>query len=243
MGIQGKMGIFDRRILLNDHGSRGRRCCRHRYRKLTGEVFDPDPDPDADKGGCCFYEVIKIRLNQHGFKEEGMKRLVTILSSVFFLCCMCVLPAAAADSKIGIVDIQLLQQESSQFQKVRDRLQKRADELKAKLSRESSDLAKLEDEYEKQSMMLSLDAKETKRRELEKKRRYYNYLFEEYNRELKETEMEATRAMSKQIRSVLSSIGKSGGFTIILDASAPGLLYEKGAVDITKDVIKALDRQ
>jgi outer membrane protein len=200
------------------------------------------PTPDADKGECCFYEVIKIRLNQHGFKEEGMKRLLTIFSSVFFLFCISVLPAAA-DSKIGIVDIQLLQQESSQFQKVRDQLQKRADELKAKLSRESSDLAKLEEEYEKQSMMLSLDAKETKRRELEKKKRYYNYLFEEYNRELKEAEMEATRAMSKQIRTVLSSIGKSGGFTVILDASAPGLLYEKGAVDITKDVIKALDRQ
>jgi outer membrane protein len=171
-----------------------------------------------------------------------MKRLFTVFSIMFFLFCISVFPAAAA-SKIGVVDIQLLQEESSQFQEVRDRLQKRADELKAKLSRESSDLAKLEQEYEKQSMMLSLDAKETKRREMEKKKRYYNYLFEEYNRELKETEMEATRAMSRQIRAVLADIGKSGGFTIIMDSSAPGLLYVKGAVDITKEVIKALDRQ
>jgi outer membrane protein len=151
--------------------------------------------------------------------------------------------SAAADSKIGIVDIQLLQKESSQFQQVRDRLQKRADELKAKLSRESSDLAKLEEEYEKQSMMLSLDAKETKRRELEKKKRYYNFLFEEYNRELRDAEMEATRAMTRQIRSVLEDIGKSGRFTIIMDSSSPGLLYEKGAVDVTKDVINALDKK
>jgi len=171
-----------------------------------------------------------------------MKRLFVGFSLMVFLCCLFVSPAAA-DSKIGIVDIQLLQEESAQFQQVRDRLQKTADELKAKLSRESSELAKLEQEYEKQSMMLSLDAKETKRRELEKKRRYYNYLFEEYNRELQEAEREATRAMSRQIRSVLSDIGKAGGFTIIMDSSAPGLLYEQGAVNITKEVIKALDRK
>jgi outer membrane protein len=170
-----------------------------------------------------------------------MKRVFTVFSIMFFLFFMSVFPAAA-ETKIGVVDIQILQEESAQFQKVREQLQKRADELKSKLSKESANLAKLEEEYEKQSMMLSLDAKETKRRELEKKRRHYNYLFEEYNRELKETEMEATRTMSKQIRSVLGDIGKAGGFTIIMDSSTPGLLYEKGAVDVTKEVIRALDQ-
>jgi outer membrane protein len=170
-----------------------------------------------------------------------MKRVFTVFSIMFFLFTMMAFEAAA-ESKIGLVDMQVLQEESLEFQKVREKLQKRADELKTKLSKESAKLAKLEEEYEKQSMMLSLDAKETKRMELEKQKRYYNYLFEEYNRELKETEMQATRTMSRKIREVLADIGADGGFTIIMDSGAPGLLYEKGAVDVTREVIRAIDK-
>ena len=170
-----------------------------------------------------------------------MKRLfVVFFIGVFSLIWI---SPASADSKIGIVDIQTLQEESGQFKRVRENLQKTADDLKAKLSNESAELARLEEEYQKQSMMLSLDAKETKRRELEKKKRHYNYLFEEYNRELRAAEMEATQAMSKRIRAVLEDIGSAGKFTIILDKAAPGLLYENGAVDVTAEVVKALDRQ
>jgi outer membrane protein len=171
-----------------------------------------------------------------------MKRSLIVLCSAIFMVAILTFPVSA-ESIIGIVDFEILQEESSEFMKVREQLQKKADELKAKLGKESNELAKLEEEYQKQSMMLSLDAQETKRKELDRKKRYYNYIFEEYNRELKEAEIEATRMMSKQVRSVLGDIGKAGGFTLILDKATPGLLYERGAVDITAEVIKALDRR
>jgi len=150
--------------------------------------------------------------------------------------------SAAADVKIGVVDFDVLQERSAEFQKVREMLQQKAEELKAKLTKESNALAKLEEEYQKQSMMLSLDAQESKRKELERKRRHYNYIFEEYNRELRETEADAMRTMSRQVRAVLEDLGAARGFTVIFDKEAPGLLYGGGAVDVTDEVVKALDR-
>lgn len=171
-----------------------------------------------------------------------MRRWFIVFLGVIFSISMLVMPAAA-DARIGIVDFEVLQERSAEFQKVREQLQKRADELKSKLAKENTELGKLEDEYQKQSMMLSLDAQETKRKELERKRRHYNYLFEEYNRELREAELEATRTMSRRVRSVLSDIGAAGGYTVILDKASPGLLYDQGAVDITAEVVKAMDQQ
>lgn len=170
-----------------------------------------------------------------------MKKFFIIF--LFMVFTLPLLPApASADVRIGVVDFDVLQEKSAEFQKVRDQLQKRAEELKAKLAKESNELGKLEEEYQKQSMMLSLDAQESKRKELEKKRRHYNYLFEEYNRELREAEVEATRTMARRVRSVLGDIGRAGGFTIILDRDSPGLLYDGGAVDLTGEVAKAMDK-
>lgn len=165
---------------------------------------------------------------------------------MIFLCTVFILPLlpapAFAAERIGVVDFEVLQEKSVEFQKVRDQLQKKAEELKAKLTKESNELGKLEEEYHKQSMMLSLDAQESKRKELERKRRHYNYLFEEYNRELREAELEATRTMARRVRAVLGDIGKAGGFTIILDKDSPGLLYDGGAEDITGEVARAMDK-
>lgn len=170
-----------------------------------------------------------------------MKKVFLIFLLVVFPLSFLLAPAYAA-AKIGVVDFELLQEKSAEFQKARDGLQKKAEEFKAKLKKESGELGKLEEDYQKQSMMLSLDAQESKLKELEKKRRQYNFLFEEYNRELREAELEATRAMGRRVRSILTDIGKAGGYTIILDKASPGLLYDGGAEDITAEVAKAMDR-
>ena len=122
------------------------------------------------------------------------------------------------------------------------RLQAKFNSLQAKLNAEKKDLAKLEGELEKQSLMLSLDAKEDKRRELEKKKRHYKYLYDEYTIEMKGEEMELTRRIGKEIEKIVAKIGKEKGFEIIMESRSVGLLYHNETIDITDQVIKAYDR-
>jgi len=71
--------------------------------------------------------------------------------------------------KIGVVDLQKLQKNSKAFQKASLSVKKKFDDMQQKLNDERTALAKLEEDFKKQTMMLSLDAQEDKKRELEKK--------------------------------------------------------------------------
>lgn len=151
--------------------------------------------------------------------------------------------ATGTDSlKIGVLDMKRLQQESKSFQEVREKLKKRYEMLKKKLQAEEDEILKLEEELRKQSMMLSLDAKEDKRKELDKKRRHYKYIYGEVTQEMKDAELEATRKVGREIEKVVQKIGAREGYTLILEQGAVGLIYYDDAIDITAQVTKAYDR-
>ena len=168
-----------------------------------------------------------------------MKRFVLI--TVFCIFSFTFGTSVAFAEKIGIVDIQKLQEKSKEFQKIRGQIESKAESLRAKLRTEANKLNEEEREYEKQSMMLSLDAQETKLFELEKKRRHYQFTMDEYNRELRLLETESTRIISRRLQEIVSKIGASGKYSLVLEKNAPGLIYNNPDFDITNEVIKNLD--
>ncbi len=143
--------------------------------------------------------------------------------------------------KIGVVDIQKFQKNSRAFRSTRGTLKEKFDAMQKKLDDEKKLLIKLEEEFKKQSMMLSLDAKEDKKRELDKKRRYYKYLYEDFTQEMKNTEIEATRKIGKELESIVRKIGEKEGYMLILEKRTVGLIYYGNAIDITDMVIEAYD--
>ncbi len=171
-----------------------------------------------------------------------MKRLAILIFALIVVGFSSGMALAEKGCKIGVIDMQAFQEKSVAFQKIKQKLRQKLQALQKKLDKEKQELMRLEDELRKQSMMLSLDAKETKKKELEKKRRYYKYLYEEYAHEMKDAEREAWRAVGKEIEKVVEEIGKKKGFTIILDRRTMGLIYYKDEIDITDEVVKAYDK-
>ena len=168
------------------------------------------------------------------------KLLVLIgIAAIFFFCAQ----AAWADAvKVGVLNMKTLQQNSLSFQKVRDGLKKKFDALQKKLEGEKAQIQKLQEGLQKQSMMLSLDAREDKQRELEQMTRHYNYIYGEVTQEMKDAEMDATRKVGLEIEDVVKKIAESEKYTIILEAGAVGLVYYNDAIDITDQVTKAYDK-
>jgi outer membrane protein len=147
----------------------------------------------------------------------------------------------AAPVKIGVVDMQRFQENSKTFQKIKEKLREKYESLQKKLDTEKAELLKLEEEFRKQSMMLSLDAKEDKQKELEKKRRYYKYLAEEYTQQMKDAEGEARRQVTKELEKVVEKLGRKGGYLMVLERRTIGLVYYDDAIDITDQVTRAYD--
>lgn len=166
-----------------------------------------------------------------------------------YLLCFCfafflvtdTLGAQTAATKIGVVDIQKFQKKSKGFQAVSAKLKKKFDAMQQKLDDERNALLKMEDDFKKQSMMLSLDAQEDKKRELEKKRRYYKYIFEDLSQEMKDTEQEATSDVGKELEKVVKKIADKEGYTLILEKRTLGLIFYNDAIDLTDRVVDAYD--
>lgn len=151
--------------------------------------------------------------------------------------------ARALDAnKIGVIDMQKFQQESKAFQKIRAALKMKFDSLQQKLDKEKDELQKIQEAYRKQSMMLSLDARESKQQELQKKERYYKYLYSEYTAEMHDAEAEARKKVGKAVESIVGEMGEKGGYVMIFEKQTPGLIYYKDAIDITDKVVKAYDK-
>lgn len=170
-----------------------------------------------------------------------MKRCTVVFFTVF---CMCLSTVAFAKNtgKIGVVNMQQFQERSESFKKVRSDLTKKFEGLQQNLDKEKAELAKVEAEFKKQGMMLSLDAKEGKQKELGKKRRHYKYLYDEYTQEMKEAELEARKKVGKEVEKIVGTMGEKEGFVLIIERQMPGLIYFDKAVDITDKVIKAYDK-
>jgi outer membrane protein len=150
---------------------------------------------------------------------------------------------AAQTVKVGVVDLQKLQKNSKAFQKASLGVKKKFDDMQQKLNDERNALAKLEDEFKKQSMMLSLDAQEDKKRELEKKQRQFKFMYDEYSQDMKDTEMEAIKKVMKELEKIVEKMGEKEGYTIILERRTLGLLYFNNTIDLTDRVTDAYDKQ
>ncbi len=150
--------------------------------------------------------------------------------------------AFSADYKIGVVDLQKLQRDSSEFKKLSETYAKKLEPKKKEFEREKEGLRQLDEEMRKQNMMLSLDAKEDKMKEYGKITRRLKYLENELMQEAKEAELEMRRSVMKRVAEVVGEIGKKGGYTIILEKGSGGLVYSSDSIDITDKLIKAYDR-
>jgi len=171
-----------------------------------------------------------------------MKGLIGVLLGLLTMVFLQPAPLAAQNVKVGVVDLQKFQKNSKAFQKASVGVKKKFDDMQQKLNDERNTVAKLDEELKKQSMMLSLDAQEDKKRELEKKQRQFKFMYDEFSQEMKDTEMEAIKKVMKELEKVVEKIGEKEGYTIILERRTLGLLYFNNTIDLTDRVTDAYDK-
>lgn len=164
------------------------------------------------------------------------------LIPVFFIVFLLNATALGAESiKIGVLDMQKFQTKSKGFQKSTEQLKKEYQAMKDKLDSEVAELEKIEEEFKKQSLMLSLDAQEGKRREVESKKRYIQFLREDFTQQMKERDLENSQKIVKELEKIVGKIAKDDKYTLIFNRQASGLIYVHQTFDITDEVVKAYD--
>jgi outer membrane protein len=148
-------------------------------------------------------------------------------------------PAAAADYKIGYVDVRKVVQESEQAQQAKGQLEEqvaaRKDELKSKRSKIQS----LQEELKKQGSLMSEAQKKEKQRKLQEAMREFRRLQQQAQEDLDTQKNQVLQDIYDRVFQIVNRIGEQEDFDLIL--TAPSAMYVADRVDLTQRVLGKLN--
>jgi outer membrane protein len=153
------------------------------------------------------------------------------------------LPVWSAEVKIGLVDIQRAINESQAGKDAKKALAKEAEKFQKQLQDKQRELQTLKESFEKQSMMLSQEAKVNKEKEYQTKLRDFQRWGQDSQNDLNAKRAEMERHISLGLQKVIKKVGEEDGYTIVLERNEAIVLYGSKTNDITDRVIKAFDAQ
>jgi len=149
---------------------------------------------------------------------------------------------AAEAAKVAVVDIQRCMKESNEGKRVSESLKKDIEAMQQRYNKAQKELSDLNKEIEKQSLMLSVDAKESKQNELEKKNRELTYLAQDLEEEQTAVQQSATQKIVKELYAVVESVAKQQAFDLVLEKSSSGIIFTASAIDITDQVLNEYNK-
>jgi outer membrane protein len=164
-------------------------------------------------------------------------RIATLVLAVWL-----VPAAAAADLKIGFVDLRKAVFSSKEGKAAQEHYAKMEEAKEGTLRPRQDELRKLEEEYEKQKFVLSPEALQDRRFEIIKMRRDLERDLREAEDDLQIRQLQLLQPIQKKVAKVVEQVGKDNGYTMIVDKSAQGLLFYQDGNDITELVVQKLNQ-
>jgi outer membrane protein len=141
--------------------------------------------------------------------------------------------------KLGVVDVQQVLNQSQRGQVLKQKLEQDRTGRQKELDARQQELIKLQGEYEKQAPVLSEQAKREKKEALERRLRDARRVAEDANRDFEKRVREAEMETTREIFTVIQEYGKDQGYSLILERSS--IVFSAAAVDVTAEVIKRYD--
>ena len=165
-----------------------------------------------------------------------MKKIILVAVILFSW----VLSAQGADLKIGYVDLNKALNESDSGKKAKKTLEDMVNSKKSILVEKEIELKKLQEELEKQSSVLTPEAKKSKEEQFNKLLRDYQKMVKDFGDELQKKEEELSVGIQKDLIEFVNKLGKDEGYTIIfgLEKGARGIIYSPDELNLTDKVIK-----
>ncbi len=144
---------------------------------------------------------------------------------------------AEAAPLIGYVHLQKAILRVEEGKAARAKLEKT---MKSKQKQLTSKKKELEDLTQKLSKGQATDAEKAK---FNKQRAELQEVFLKEQNELQKMERETLEPIVKKMRKIIEGVGKKGGYTVILEVGANGLLFAQDHLDLTNEVIRTYNKR
>jgi outer membrane protein len=150
-------------------------------------------------------------------------------------------PPAAINNIISIVDTQVILEKSTAIQKVKDQLDKKAEEFKTESSSKEAYFKKKYEDLEKQKSVLSKEAFEQKNNDLAKEFSDTQKKIQENRNSLDKAYMEAMQEFEKTLTDIVKQEASKLGSKVALPKAQT--LYSDSSLDITNNVLDILNKK
>ena len=170
-----------------------------------------------------------------------MKRFFYVMTVMTMLIFVWSASCLAAD-KIGFINLQEIMQSSTAGKKAADDFKKFYDKETLKIQSMEQELKKMKDDLDKQSSIMTANARTEKETAYQKKLRDYQLLVNDTNEELKKRDQEMTQKIMPGIIKVVRSIAEKEKYTLVIDVATMPIPYFDKASDFSKRVIEEFNK-
>lgn len=149
--------------------------------------------------------------------------------------------AAAAETKVAVINTEQILLESVTGKKAIGELKKLQDQKEAELKAKEQEIKDLQAKLNEGRLSLAQEKLDEINKQLEERVIAGRRLQDDANRELGKRRDELLAAVDQKVMPLITRLGKELGYTLIFRKFESGLIYADEAIDITKMVIEQLD--
>ena len=166
---------------------------------------------------------------------------VRILALLAVLAAPAAAQQAARPLKIGVIDPELIVQQSARGKQAIERLNKERDQRLAEGNRMRQEITDLQKRMNDGRLSLGQDKLKQLNDEIEEKTIGLQRYGENAQREMQKLEQELMDPIEQQILRVINQVGAEQGYTLIFKKFQSGLVFADESVDLSPAVIQRFD--
>ncbi|EYF04333.1 OmpH family outer membrane protein [Chondromyces apiculatus] len=143
---------------------------------------------------------------------------------------------AAAQNRIGVVDLQHSVMQTEDGIRAQATLKKVFDKRQQDLDAKQNDLQRAREDIERQARVLSREALQKRMEDWQRQMVELQTVFVDYNKELQKRQGELTAPIIKKMMMIINRVAKKQGFELIIDKQAAP--YARPDLDLTEQVVQ-----
>lgn len=145
---------------------------------------------------------------------------------------------ARAETKVGTVDIQKILTSVDSGKKAKAELEAFVNKRKGELQKEESELKKVVEEFQKQSMVMNDKARQKKEAELQARAMKFQESVRNSQIEAQKKEQELISPILEKLRRMVKNAAPKKGYSVVLEKNASTVLFSLDQDDLTEELIK-----
>jgi outer membrane protein len=149
--------------------------------------------------------------------------------------------ANAQEGKIGVIDLQLVIANSKAGKAAKAAFESEFKQKQQIIESKSAQLDRMKNEFIQNGPVMNEATRKQKAQQIEQLDKELQRSRTDFRDELQKRDYELLEKILKDLDGILQSIGKSEGYTLIIEKTEGGIIYSKPSVDITQKVIQAYD--